>query len=339
MNSFSATYHDPTRPRRWRWIVGILALVLPGLWFAFRVSDLPAAQLRAKYTSPDSVFVTVESGLSIHVRDEGQKDALPVVLLHGSNSSLQTWEPWATRLKSRYRVVTMSLPGHGLTGPHPRRDYSPAAFDAVVLKVADMRGLGRFVIGGNSMGGEIAARFAANHPERVAGLLLVDASGAPFKGEADLPIGFRIARTPVIRDIVEQITPRSLIAKSLEGTVADPRVLTPALVDRYWELLLYPGNREATIDRFSTPYHTLDAIALARLKVPVAIVWGREDRLIPVDSASWFKRALPQSTVTILDHVGHVPMEEAPDRSLAPVLPFLAGIAAQTGEAPRSPAR
>ncbi len=331
--------HDPTRPRRWRRVAGLLLLILPGIWFGLRVPDLPAAQLRAKYTSPSSVFVTVEPGLSVHVRDEGPRDALPVLLLHGSSSSLQTWEPWAARLKDRYRVVTLSLPGHGLTGPHPRRDYSAAAFLAVVGEVADMRGLGRFVIGGNSMGGGIAAAFAAAHPDRVAGLILIDAAGAPFKGKADLPIGFRIARTPVIRDIVEEITPRAMIAKSLEQTVADPHTLTPSLIDRYWELLRYPGNRQATIDRFSAGYTQLDAVALGRLRVPVAIIWGRQDRLIPVESVDWFKRVLPQSQVTILDHVGHVPMEEAPDASLAPLLPFLSGIAAQAAPAPRIAAR
>ena len=328
------------RRRTWRWATAVVVLLLIGLWLAIRVPDLPVAQLRAAYAGPQSAFITVEPGLRVHVRDEGPRDALPVVLLHGSNSSLDTWEPWAARLTPRYRVVTMSLPGHGLTGPHPRRDYSPEAFDTVVLKVADSRGLARFVLGGNSMGGGIAARFAAAHPDRIAGLILVDAAGAPFSGKTDLPIGFRIARTPIIRNIVEEITPRALIAKSLEGTVVDPRVLTPALVDRYWDLLRYPGNRAATIDRFSTPYVALDAAALQGVHVPVLIIWGRQDRLIPVASAAWFSRALPQARVVILDRVGHIPMEEAPDRSLAPVLSFLTGIAAQrTGVPVRTVAR
>ncbi len=316
------------KPRRWRWVLAAIVLVLMGLWFAARVPDTDAPAMRAKYASAASRFMTVEPGLSVHYRDEGPPAGLPVMLLHGSNASLQTWEPWAARLTARgYRVVTLDLPGHGLTGPSPRRAYTGADFAQVVSVVADRLRLDRFIIGGNSMGGGVAAGWAAAHPDRTLGLILVDAAGAPFKGDdAKLPIGFRIARTPVIRDIVEMITPRSLIAQSLEQTVGDPKTVTPAMVDRYWELLRYPGNRTATIDRFSEPYTKVDAAALARVTAPATIVWGERDRLIPVDNAGWFSKTLPNAHVTILGGVGHVPMEETPDRSLTPVLALLAQI-------------
>jgi len=95
-------------------------------------------------------------------------------------------------------------------------------------------------------------------------------------------------------------------------------------------LLRYPGNREATIDRFSEPYSKVDAAALGRFTGPAVIIWGSVDRLIPVDNAGWFSKTLTNSRVTVLDKVGHIPMEEAPDRALAPVLPMLAALAAQT---------
>ena len=327
------------RPRRWPWVLAAVAVVLVGLWLALRVPDMPVAELRAKYTTPASRFMDAEPGLSVHYRDEGPAGALPIMLLHGSNASLQTWEPWVARLKARYRVITFDFPGHGLTGPSPTRGYSTAAYVKLASEVADQLKLGKFVIGGNSMGGGVAVAWAAEHPDRVLGLVLVDASGAPYKrAEAKLPIGFRIARTPVIRNLAEQITPRRLIATSLEQTFRDPKRVTPAMVDRYWELLRYPGNRAATIDRFSEPYTSVDEAALRRLTAPAVIIWGNADRLIPVDNAGWFSTHLPNARVTILDRVGHVPMEEAPDRALAPVLLMLAELAPQTTAVPR-PAR
>ncbi len=132
---------------------------------------------------------------------------------------------------------------------------------------------------------------------------------------------------PVIRDLAASITPRSLIADSLHQTVSVDAIVTPAMVDRYWELLRYPGNRGATLDRFAAYHNEGGTEALRTIAAPTLILWGRDDRLIPVGSAAWLSARLPHSRVTILDNVGHIPMEEAPDRSLAPVLKLLGEVA------------
>ncbi|MGI4876721.1 MAG: alpha/beta fold hydrolase, partial [Janthinobacterium lividum] len=160
---------------------------------------------------------------------------------------------------------------------------------------------------------------------------LVDASGAPYPaGEGSTPLALRIARAPVIRDIASSITPRSLIAASFAGAVSNKAVMTPAMIDRYWELLRYPGNRAATLDRFAQCYSSVSPADLARIDAPVLILWGREDRFIPVDSAAYFARNLRHSRTIVYDGVGHLPMEEAPDRSAADVGRFIAGLARQT---------
>ena len=280
-------------------------------------------------------------GLIVHLRDEGKRDGLPLVLLHGSNASLHTWQPWVARLGDRYRIVSFDFPAHGLTGPAPDGQYTQAAYAKVVEAVVDKLGLTRFVLAGNSMGGGVAARFAADHPDRIAGLILVDASGAEYpEGERKTPLLLRLVRLPVIRDIAASITPRSLIAASLDGAVSVKAVNTPAAIDRYWELLRYPGNRIATIERFAQGYAAVPQADLARIAAPTLILWGREDRFIPVASASWFSAALPHSRTIIYDGVGHLPMEEVPDRSAADVAACLAAlppIAAARGSAPSPP--
>jgi len=318
--------------RRWprRLAIGLAVVVaaLVGAWAVFRTPDIPVVALRAKYGSPASQYLELSPGSIIHLRDEGPRGGFPVVLMHGSNASLHTWEPWRARLTAAgYRVISFDFPGHGLSSPVPSRDYSARAYVGVAGAVVAHLGLKRFALGGNSMGGGVAWRYAAAHPEHVAALILVDSAGQPDPGAHSPPIGFRIARMPILRDVAASITPRSLLADSFRQSVSNQAIATPAMIDRYWELLRYPGNRGATLDRFAGYHNEGGTEALRTIAAPTLILWGRDDRLIPVASAAWLSARLPHSRVTILDNVGHIPMEEAPDRALTPVLKLLGEVA------------
>ena len=314
------------RNRGWPWLIGALVLGLVLLPFAFVVPDLPAADLRAKYAGPASEFLPLAPGLSVHVRDQGPRDGLPIVLVHGSNAALQDWEPWVARLSDKYRVITLDLPGHGLTGPNPSHDYSAAAFGKVIAELAAAKGLTRFVIGGNSMGGGVAWSYAAAHPDQVAGVILVDASGQPDANPSGPPLLFKLAQTPGVRNLLEHMAPEGMLESTLKASYGDPALVTPALVERYRDLLRYPGNRHATIERFAGPPTVASDAELAKLKMPVLILWGSKDQLIPVSSAAWFSKRLPGARVIVYDGVGHLPMEEAADRSAADARAFLDGL-------------
>jgi pimeloyl-ACP methyl ester carboxylesterase len=317
-----------------KWFVrGVLALIalLVIAFLIFRTPDTDAAEMRAKYGGAPSQFVDIGDGVTVHLRDEGPKDAPAILLLHGSNADLHTWEPWVAALTSQYRVIRFDQVGHGLTGPDPAHDYSRANYVADVLAVADKLGLERFIIGGNSMGGKHALAFAIAHPDRVSGLVLVDASGAPMpqdkaakKNSGGGNIGFRIARMPGINRLVEQITPRSLIAQSLEQSVSVKSIITEPMIDRYWELLRYPGNRRATLQRFSQPHESLTEAEIAGVTAPTLILWGEEDRLIPVAAGQWLAKVMPTAQITVYPNIGHLPQEEAPAATLGDLLPWLA---------------
>lgn len=322
-----------------KWVLrGLLALIalLVIAFLIFRTPDTDAEAMRAKYGGAPSQFVAIGEGVTVHLRDEGPKDAPAIMLLHGSNADLHTWEPWAQALKADYRVIRFDQVGHGLTGPDPRHDYSRSNYVADILEVADALGLDRFILGGNSMGGKHALAFAVAHPERVAGLVLVDASGGPMlRGEAKKEddsssgnIGFKIAQTPGINLLVEQITPRSLIAQSLDQSVSVKSVVTEEAVDRYWELLRYPGNRRATLKRFGYAYDPLSEAEIARIAAPTLILWGEEDRLIPVEAGRWLDLTMPASTLVVYPKIGHLPQEEAPAATLGDLAPWLAAHAA-----------
>lgn len=305
-------------------LIGLFVLVV-GVVAIFWTPDTDAAAMRAKYGQVPSQFVALGNGLTVHLRDEGPRDAPVLLLLHGSNAMLQTWDGWARRLTPRYRVIRFDFLGHGLTGAHAPSGYSHVAYANLVDRIVARLGVGRFIIVGNSMGGNVAWIYAHRHPEKLAGLVLVDASGQPEPGERDLPLGFRIAQTPVLRDVMLHITPRSMIEEGLRKSVTNASVVTPANIDRYWELLRYPGNRQATLDRFTTP-RDRTITGAPRLRVPTLIMWGADDKLIPVSSASWFKAQVPDAKLIVYRGVGHLMMEEIPDKSSADLSNWLASL-------------
>ena len=307
-----------------------LALIGTGVFILLLIGvqrDLDPADLQAKYANSASQFIDVGGGLLVHARDEGKGDGPILVLLHGSNASLQTWEPWVKRLGMKYRVISLDQIGHGLTGPNPSDDYSTAAFVNTLDRALAKIGVDHFALAGNSMGGAVAWNYALAHPDKVNALILVDSGGAPEVKTKSLPIGFRIAMMPGVNGVAEVITPRFLVERSLHQSLSNQSIIDERMIDRYWELLLYPGNRRATIMRFSAKRTPPDPAALRKLPMPVLILWGEEDKLIPVASAHWFAKALPQAKLIIYPGIGHAPMEEAAEQSAGDVDAFLSALA------------
>lgn len=307
------------------WTVGLLAAALIALFAWGYAPDTDPAAMRAKYTNAASRFVEVEPGLKVHVRVEGNASAPTLLLLHGSNSSLQTWEPWVARLGKDYRIVSLDLTGHGLTGPHPKRDYRVQTTVGVVDAVMTKLGINRFALAGNSMGGWVSWNYALAHPDKLTALILVDAAGAPDSEPTAIPIGFRLARAPAVRPVLKIFTPRSIIAKSLDQTMTVKAPLNEAAIDRYWELVRYPGNRQATGDRGDVKRMPATPEQMNRLTMPTLVMWGAEDKLIPVRAADWFAGAIPGAKKVVYPKVGHIPMEEVPDQSATDVRAFLMG--------------
>jgi pimeloyl-ACP methyl ester carboxylesterase len=315
-----------------RWgllLVGLAAAAV----VAARTPDLPAEALVAKYAQPPSKFLDLPSGARVHYRDQGPPGAPTLVLLHGSNSSLQTWVPWVSRLSGAFRVVSLDLPGHGLTGPVPGDQYSPDAMAAFVDAFRTKLGLSHFYLAGNSMGGNVSVRYTLAHPEVVDKLILVDASGInhllPPDRQPRLPIGMRIIRTPVLGRIAGLFTPRGIVERSTRAVFVDQTVVTPEMVDRYYELLLYPGNRRATRLRAEAPIDTTLSDRLGQIKAPTLILSGQSDTLVPVEAARMYHQLIVGSSLKEYANVGHIPMEEIPDVTARDVAAFLGENAAR----------
>lgn len=290
------------------------------LFFGHR--DKSLAELTPAYAPAPSAFVEI-NGMQVHYRDEGDPaDTLPLVLIHGTAASLHTFEMWAAALKQKKRVVRMDLPAFGLTGPFPNRDYSMDHYLEFLEGFLNARGIRRCILGGNSLGGQIAWEFTLKKPEMVDKLLLIDAAGYPLQS-ASVPIGFRIARTPYLSAVMTFITPRSMVQSSVENVYADKSKVSEDLVTRYFDLTLRAGNRQALVDRMNTVYDTTRVQRVKNIQQPTLVLWGAQDQLIPLRSAYRFHNDLPNDTLVILNNAGHVPMEESPTESLNAVLYFL----------------
>jgi len=298
-------------------VLSVLVLLAAGMLSMVR-RDIPAEQLKARYATPPSKFVEID-GLSVHYRDQGQ--GFPIVLLHGAASSLFTWDAWAADLSKDYRVIRYDLPGFGLTGPNATKDYSMEWHVGFLEKFLDRLNVPACYLAGNSFGGHIAADFASAHPERVKKLILVDAGGYPNPHRGVLAM--RLAQLPVIGEILGHATPRFFIAMTIRQMYGDPRRLSEAVIDRYYDLILRAGNRETfgIILRGAAEDPTAKFRAI---EVPTMILWGSEDRTSPVLYAERFHRDIRHSQLIVYQGAGHVPMEEIPAETIRDTRAFLA---------------
>ncbi len=284
-------------------------------------SDIPVEDLKNEYANEHSQFIEVDE-MNVHYRDEGE--GFPIVLIHGTAASLHTWDAWTDELKKTNRVIRMDLPAFGITGPNKNADYSLKAYTNFIHTFLFKLGLERFHIVGNSLGGNIAWNYAADHPDMVEKLILVDASGLPTNKQP--PAIFKMAKTPVLSSLFLYVTPKFLIKKNIEEVYEDDSKITEDLITRYHKMALRAGNRKAFIDRAKIDFGLDSMVNIKKLKsilAPTLLIWGAQDLWIPLDNGVRMNRLLPNSSLKILEYSGHVPMEENPEESLKLMRDFL----------------
>jgi pimeloyl-ACP methyl ester carboxylesterase len=298
--------------RLFGWLLGSVLVLLIVLGIAFYQKDQSPEELYKKYALANSQQIAI-GGVQLHHSDEGNRlDSTPLLLIHGTSSSLRTWDGVTAQLKSQYRIIRFDLPGFGLTGPNPNRDYSTSYYNQVIDSLLTALHVSRVIIVGNSLGGSIATQYAIYQPNKVRGLVLVDAAGLPPAKKTTGAIGFKLAQMPVINRLLTIITPRELVKKSLQDAYGDTGKVTDSLTTQYFDMLTREGNRQALIDRMRQGWQVTDSNFLTKVEAPTLIVWGSKDRLIPVENAELFQQKIKNSQVHIWDNLGHVPMEEDP---------------------------
>ena len=169
-----------------------MSLVFLGVGMSI-TPDLTEAYIEKKYTNNASKFMRIDD-LKVHYRDEGQ--GMPIVLIHGTSSSLHTWEDWTKVLTQTHRVIRMDLPAFGLTGPNANHDYSMEYYARFLDQFLTKLAIDSLYLAGNSLGGQIAWYYTSDHLDKIKKLVLLDPAG--FYDAEKIPFVFKLARTPLI---------------------------------------------------------------------------------------------------------------------------------------------
>ena len=276
---------------------------------------------------PDSRFLEV-TDLVVHLQQAGS-GGLPLILLHGFGASVFSWHAVLEPLAVDRLVVGFDRPGFGLTErlmpPYPSGEspYSPTAQVELTLGLMDALGIDRAVLVGNSAGGTIAMLTALEHPGRVAGLVLVDAAvyaggGAPswIRPLLALPQVRRVGPL-FVRNI------REWGLDLIDTAWHDPAKIRPETIAGY-TLPLHAENWDRALWELTLASQELDlASRLGELKMPVLVITGDDDRIVPTADSIRLAGEIPGAELVVVPACGHVPQEECPNAFLEAVEAFL----------------
>lgn len=261
-------------------------------------------ELLQKYTNAQSRFCVIEGAL-VHYRDEGE--GIPLILIHGTFSSLHTFDGWIEELKDKYRLIRLDLPGFGLSGTPLNNHFSINSYLRVLEEFVDLMELDSAHVAGSSLGGWLAWEFALKFPEKVKRLILIGAAG--FLDQASIPLPFKMARTPLVNRIIRYVVKRNVVELFLKQVYGDPSKVTEDLLDRYYDLFARGGNPQAFLALANGKYKD-NTLHLKQIHHPTLILWGKDDMWLPVENAYKFHGRIPDSELIIYEGLGHVPMEE-----------------------------
>ncbi|MBW8048849.1 MAG: alpha/beta hydrolase [Cytophagales bacterium] len=274
-------------------------------------------KLKEKYINEHSRFMDID-GIQVHYRDEGE--GFPLLLLHGAFSSLHTFDDWAHALAKDYRIIRLDLPGFGLTGSTAATDYTRDTYMSCLHTFLQNLGIEQCDIAGSSLGGWIAWEFVLEYPASIRKMILIGSAG--YIERKDFPLPFKMAQTPFLNKLIKYITPRNMVERFLKEVYCDQTKITDQIIDRYQDLFLMDGNRDAFISIANTKFERNEE-DIKNIKSPALILWGAEDKWIPLEHAHRFKNELPNAELIVYEEVGHIPMEEIPGQSARDVKAFL----------------
>ena len=301
-------------------------LLITGFFISgfFVVSDLPRSQVADKYSNQNSMFITLENGSTVHIRDEGNPDGEVLILLHGFGMSLHVWEKWVAELGDTYRLVSFDWPGHGLSTPVRDGDYSRNALTSYLTNVLDWMNIDKFVLVGHAMGGGIAMNYIVDNPKKVQALVLIGASGLKIDRSDEAPRIMKLTKYPGMSTALRYITPYETLKNTVIRTYGSESFVNKELVDRYYELMVNSTNREIYIKQIKQMLldEPLDA-HIGRLNHPTLLIWGEEDEIVGIKYAKRLRSIILSARLVSYQGVGHLPMDVLPKVTAKDLTNFL----------------
>jgi len=255
-------------------------------------------------------------GIKINYYEAGQGP--PVLLLHGFVACAYTWRHLIPPLAAEHRVFTLDLKGHGYSDRPADGHYALSDQAEMVADFIQRQGRRDLVIMGHSMGGVIALmtylKLRDADPGCINKLVLIDSPGYPQK----LPWGLRLVKIPGLNRVLSPLlSTRFASALVLKKCYYNNEAVTEEQIDTYAYFGSLPGTAAVvrqTTRQLVPAKNEIEALIAQyqTIKIPVLIIWGKEDDVVPLEAGEKFKRDIPNSQLIVLPRCGHIPPEEEP---------------------------
>ena len=269
----------------------------------------------------------VINGYHVFYLEGGPESGAPVVLIHGLGSKAQQdWVALAPYLvRAGYHVYAMDLLGYGRSAKPPELSYSIREEAKFVESFLDENHLTSVALGGESMGGWIAATVALDRPDLVKRLMLFDSAGMKFQLSFDQAI-FTPQTNEQVDQLMAVVTPNA------------PRLPQFVKNDYIRKTKRYGWVTQRALDSMTSGADDLGE-KFSALKMPLLIVWGKQDVLTPLSLGESMHRAAPQSTLAVYDGCGHIAVVTCINQMVPTVLSFLSGKGPEPGKTIEVPAQ
>ena len=308
-------------------IISILAIIIySGIYF-----DISREELETKYATGSSQFFELSDSSRIHFRDEGKSEKPVIVLLHGFNGSLFNFERLVPLLADDFRLISIDLPGFGLTGATVSGNYTTEGFMYVITKLIEELRIEKFSIAGNSMGGGVAWRYALENPQKVENLILLASSGVGTKEdrerfkerEKNQSIAWRLLDSGALKKFLHYYTPKFFATEALKRSVFDQKFANYEHAMQFHDLVLLEGSRNAILSMTMGGRRAMyGPEALSEIVAPTLVIHGEEDNIINVKRSFIFEENINNVKLKIYPGIGHLPMYEDPVRTASDIKEF-----------------
>ncbi|MFC1553870.1 alpha/beta fold hydrolase [candidate division KSB1 bacterium] len=264
----------------------------------------------------------------INYEEYGEGDRC-IIFIHGFSESIQTWTWIKDRIAEKYRIFLVDLKGFGLSSKPNDDNYSPVDQADIITEIIKNYDLKNLTIIGHSFGGGVALLTVMKlldegRESLLKNLVLINSAGYLSK----LPVFIRLLRKPLVGVLFFGLFPPRFISKvSLKRVYYDPKKIKEEKISLYAELFKLPGivnSMKKTARCIIPDNHSEYLDKFSSISIPVLILWGKNDLLLPVEQAHKFNSELPDSEVHVFDNCGHMPHEEYPEETTDLILDFLA---------------
>jgi len=241
---------------------------------------------------------------------ESDGQGAPILMLHGFTADKEVWARFARHFAPGHRVIIPDLPGHGETGYEAALNYGIASQVERLAALLDTLKVGQVHVIGNSMGGNMAAQFALDHPERTLSMALIDPAGLPQPKLSPMRQLLAAGHNPFL------IQNRADFHRFYPMTMAEPPFMPGFVLDAIADR--YIAHRQDFAHIFAdVEQPTRLQTHVADIRTPGLLLWGQQDQLIDVSAVTSWRQALPALKVEVWPGVGHMPMVERPGQTAA----------------------